>query len=148
MQFTIVDPPDQLQQTGGALLLTSTKATPQNLSRFDEMVFRAKLGSGSPPLPSTSQMFVQLDCSTVAADDGTMPGSLFLGQTVSFPPDWQLLRLAMADFISQTWEPTHPLGGPRACLESVDSIAFSVNPMLPDGQSATGRLDIDDIYFQ
>lgn len=152
LQFTTVDPPDGILQSGGALLQTSA-AIPEDLSRFDHMLFSTKLGSGSPPLPSTTEMFVQLVCSTVPAEDGTMPapGDLYLAQIVPLMPpgsDWQVFSLAMANFGPPTWAPLHPRGGPVACLERIDAVEFAINPNLPDGQSTAGRLDVDDIYFQ
>jgi hypothetical protein len=152
LQFTIVDPPDGVSQQGGALLQTSA-TTPENLARFDEMVFSAKLASGTPPLPSTTDVFVQLACSTVPEENGTIlpPGDLYLAQIVPIVPpasDWQTFSIPIANIGSPTWVATHPRGGPVACLQRIDTIEFAINPMLPDGQSATGRLDVDDIYFQ
>ena len=148
LQFTIVDPPDGLGQQGGAVLQTVLSATPENLARFGEIVFSAKLVSGNPPLLSTTQLRVQLFCSTVAADDGTGPGDLYVIQPVTFTGAWQTFSLAVASFGSPPFLTEHPLGGPTACLQHVDSVQFTVAPLLSDGQSATGRLDVDDVYFQ
>jgi hypothetical protein len=147
LDFTVEDTPDGVAQQGGALLQTEA-ARPEDLSRFDEMVLSAKLVSGSSPLPSGTQVFVQLSCSSAQADNGSSPGDLYILQDLPYTSDWQTFPLAMVNFTSPSFTPTHVLGGPMACLERVDGISFSVDPQVAESQSATGRLDVDHIYFQ
>jgi hypothetical protein len=148
LQFTIVDPPDLVAQNGAALLQTSATTTPEDLSRFGEMVFSAKLASDDSTFPEGTELNVQLGCSTVRADDGTAPGNLYVVRNVSFTSDWNPYSVDMASFGSPPFFTTHVLGGPTTCLQHVDSVQFEVYPSLSDGQSATGRLDVDDVYFQ
>lgn len=145
--FTVDDPPDGVVQKGGAQLQT-VAATPQDLSRFDEMVLSAKLTSGSPPLPPNAEVYMQLGCTSAQADDGTKPGNLYVVQSLAYTDEWQTFTLTMANFGSPAFSSTHLLGGPAACLARVDHISVAVEPQLPDGQSGTGRLNVDDIYLQ
>ena len=149
VEFTIADPPDGTQQHGGAGLLTRS-TVPQDLSRFTKIVFSAKLVSGSPPLPSAALFYAILGCSTASTDAVSQPtpGDIFVVQSVSYGSDWQTFTLAMSSFGSPAWESIHISGGASACLERVDSIQFEVDAQLPDGQSGTGRLNVDDISFQ
>jgi hypothetical protein len=147
LDFTVDDPPDGVVQEGGALLQTGA-GKPEDFSRFNQMVLSAKLVSGNPPLPSTTEVYVELGCTSAQAEDGTRPGNLYVVQSVAYTDDWQTFTLSMANFGSPAFDPTHLLGGPTACLERVDDIYFAVEPLVPDGQSAMGRLDVDDIYFQ
>jgi hypothetical protein len=147
LDFTVTDSPGGVQQQGGAALVTGT-ARPENLSRFDEMVFSTRLVSGTPPLPPSAALYVQLGCSSAQADNGSSPGNLYVFQNLPYGSDWQTLTLMMSNFTSADVGSTHVLGGPVACLERVDQITFAVDPQVGADQSAMGRLNVDDIYFQ
>jgi len=147
LDFTVDDPPDGTQEQGGAELYTGA-ARPESFSGYGEMVLSAKLVSDGPPLPSNATLQVQLGCSSVQADDGTFPGTLYVVQGLAYTGDWQTFTLPTANFGSPPWIATHIVGGPTACLERVDSISFAVAPDLPDGQSVTARLNVDDISLQ
>ncbi|HVY41244.1 MAG TPA: hypothetical protein VHM31_25075 [Polyangia bacterium] len=147
LDFTLDGAFVTVSQQGGALFQTTTSAAPENLARFHQMVLSAKLTS-TVALPSNAGVFVQLGCSSAQAADGTRPGNLYVQQPLAFTSAWQTFTLAMRDFTTLGAYPTHVLGGPAACLERIDSIGVAVSPQVPDGQSATERLDVDDIYFQ
>jgi hypothetical protein len=145
LDSTIVEPADGMEE-GGALVQT-VAARPEDFSRFYEMTFSLKVASGNP-LPPGAQVNVALGCSTVQLEDGTVPGYINLQQSIAFSNDWKPFPLAMANFGFPTFEDVKVVGGSAACLERVDDIAFVLSPELPDGQSATSRLNVDDIYFQ
>jgi hypothetical protein len=146
LSFTVDDQPDGTQEQGGAELYTGAVRL-ESFSGYSEMVLSAKLAS-DPPLPSSATLQAQLGCSTVEADDGTFPGSLFVVQGLTYTSDWHTFTLPIADFGSPPWIATKAVGGPTACLERIDSISFAVAPDLSDGQSVTARLNVDDIYLQ
>jgi hypothetical protein len=148
VDFTIVDPPDGASQQGGAEVQTETPATAESLLRFGEMVFGAKLVSGTPALPSITAVYVQLGCSTAQLENGETPGNAYVLQEFTITADWQPFSLPVSNFASPYFDSNHLQGGPAACLERVDSVMFSVDPQLGDGQMAMGRLSVDDIYFQ
>jgi hypothetical protein len=147
LEATIDDPPDGIQQYGGGGLATFGDA-PQDLSHFRELVFAVELESGDPPLPSSTQLQIQLGCSTALADDNTMHNDLAVIQLADYDSTWQTKTLAMANFGTPFYLPTHIAGGPTACLRRIDSIQFVVQPQLPDGQSTSFTLHVDDIYFR
>lgn len=147
LDFTVADTPNGVAQQGGAQLQTYA-ATPENLSRFNEMMLSARLVSGSPPLPSITEVSVMLSCSLARADNGSSPGNLYVYKDLPYSSDWQTFSLAMANFTSPSFNPVQILGGPMACLERVDGISFAVSPQVGKSQSAMGRLNVDDIYFQ
>src|SRR5215471_7045517 len=88
LHATVDDAPDKLQQYGGAGIATFGNR-PQDFSRFEELVFSLALESGDPPLPSNTELQIQLGCSTARADDGTVHHDLILLQTVDFASSWQ-----------------------------------------------------------
>jgi hypothetical protein len=147
LDFTVPETPDGVAQQAGAQLQTGA-ATPEDLSRFNEMVLSAKIVSGSPPLPSSTDVSVLLSCSSAQADDGSSPGNLYVFRDLPYTSGWQTFTIPMADFTSPSYVSTHVLGGPMACLERVDGISFTVDPQVTVSQSAMGRLNVDDIYFQ
>jgi hypothetical protein len=148
LDFAVDDPLDGTQERGGAELYTGA-TRPENLSAYGEMVLNAKLVSDVPSLPGGATLDAQLGCSTVEADDGTFPGTLYVVQgLIGYSADWQTFTLPTENFGSPPWIATKVVGGPTACLERVDSISFEFDPNLPDGQSVTARLNVDDIYFQ
>ena len=99
LDLTVANSPDGVEQQGGAQLQTGA-ASPEDLSRFNEMVLSAKLVSGSPPLPSSTLVYVLLVCSSVQADDGSSPGNLYIYQSLRYTSDWQTFTLATASFSS------------------------------------------------
>lgn len=147
LKFDIVDPPDGIQQYGGVSLVAQAMA-PQDLSRFGEIVFTAKLTSGNPPLPSAAGLYVELFCESALADDGSNPGNLEVAQSVAYQSDWRTFLVSFASFTTPQWLSTHIKGGPAACLQQVNNIRFEVALNLPDGQAGSGQLNVDDIYFQ
>jgi hypothetical protein len=147
LDATIVDPPDGTGQEGGAFLATYTDG-PADFSHFDEMVFSLKVTSEDPPLPSTTAVYAQLFCNGVQSEDGTMPSYVYLQQNIAFGSDWKTFTLSMSNFGFPAYEGVKVVGGSAACLEQVSGLNFSLSPLLPDGQSATGRMNVDDIFFQ
>jgi hypothetical protein len=152
LEFTINDALDGAPDYGGAGLATSATVAPQDLSGFSDLVFNAKLESQDPALPSSTVVYVVLGCKTALTDAVTQPDpdDIIVVQTWTYAGggDWQATKLATSGFGNADWKNIHIVGGPAACLERVDSIQFQVNPNLLDGQSAMGRLNIDQVYLQ
>jgi hypothetical protein len=144
---TIVDPPDGLAQYGIGFVATNAEP-PVDLYGLDEMVFTLKVTPGNPPLPDTTVVSVELLCNDVPAENGAKSSFIYVQQIVPFSGSWQSVRLMMANFGVTNYEDVTIIGGPIACLRQVNSIGFVLEPILPDGESATGRLNVDDIYFQ
>lgn len=151
LDFTIVSPANGSVNSEGAGVQTGTAVTPEDFSRFSEMVFSSKIVPGVPPLPNTTNFTVHLGCSTVPLEGNqAIPGNLYVLHQFYITTEWQQpISLPMASFVSPTYLSTHIQGGPAACLQHVDSITFEIDaPMLPAGQSAVGRLDIDEISLR
>jgi hypothetical protein len=147
LKFTIVDPPGDGQQFGGAQLFTYT-IDPQDFSGFEALVFSGEITSGVPPLSGQARLQIELNCQGAQADDYSYPGNLQIEQSVPFGQTWQTFTVPMATFNPASHLSVHPLGGPAACLKQINAIAFQVSTELLDGQSAMGQMNIDDIYFQ
>jgi hypothetical protein len=151
LDFTIGDPAGSGQQPGGASLQTLLPATPEDLSRFSEMVFSAKMPAlpALAALPSSPVFYAELGCSTVQGDGyQTTAGNLYVRQDFPVTIDWKTVQLPKAGFLSSPYNDAHINGGPAACLQRVDNIHFEVQFELSDGQSAMGELSVDEIYFQ
>jgi hypothetical protein len=147
LEFTIDDPLDTMQEHGGAGLETLA-IVPQDFTRFSQVVFDAELQSGNPPIPSNAVVYLQLSCSTAHLEDGSAPGDIYLLQGVPYGREWLPFSLSMTTFAPPPWNPWEIKGGTAGCLSRVDSISFTVDPDLPDGQTGMGILNVDDIYFQ
>jgi hypothetical protein len=147
LDATIVDPPDGTQQHGGASLATFAKV-PEDFTHFSELKFSAKLESGNPPIPSNALLYVELGCNGARAEDGSLPGNLYVNQGVDYKSYWQSFTLAMYSFNSPAWISTHIMGGPAGCLKRIDNIRFTVDAQLPDGQSGRFVLNVDSISLQ
>jgi hypothetical protein len=94
--------------------------------------------SGDPPLPSGTQLTVEIECALLRAGD-------ILRQTVSqtvsnlgIGSDWQDFRLELDDFL--------PIG--RPCLQQTNSMRFLLRPGLRNGLPAGGTLSLDDIFLR
>jgi hypothetical protein len=146
VQASIDDPPDGVQQNGGAGLATHGNSA-QDFSRFRQMMFSAELVSGNPPLPSNAELKVELGCSNTPTTDHQAHSNLAVVQDVDYKTYWQTHTLEMGDFSLPFYFGTQLVGGPASCLGRIDSITFSVNANLPDGQSGTFTLHVDDISF-
>jgi hypothetical protein len=147
LDATIDDAPDGTQQHGGAQLRTEA-ALPQDISHFGELVFSAKLESGSPPIPSNALLYVEIGCNSAYAEDGSRPGDLYVVQGVDYKSYWQTFQLALSSFGSPPWLATHIKGGPEACLAGVSNLRFTVDPQMPDGQTGKFVLHVDNVYLQ
>lgn len=148
LDFTIASPPNGSANAVLAGVQTGTAATPEDFSRFSEMVFSSKVVPGDPPLPNMTSFTVHLGCSTVPSDDGSVPRNLYVYQKFDVATDWQPVELPIAMFATPPYLPTHPQGGPAACLRRVDSVNFVIEPQLLVGQSATSQLDVDGISLR
>lgn len=146
LDFTIVNPASGTNDSAGAGVQTLKAAVPEDLSRFNKMVFSAKIVADVPA--SMTDVSVLLGCSTVPLDDGTTPGNVVVLLPFVVTTDWgEPVQLPMANFESPSSASVHPVD-PSACKRRVDSIHFEVAPQLLEGQSTMGRLDIDEINFQ
>jgi hypothetical protein len=142
----IVDPADGRQSFGGARLAVFSDA-PYDVTPYRELVFVAKLESGSLPLPSEARLQVELGCSTVLDADGNRPGDLAVVANVAFNNTWKISRIPVSGFSTPTWA-TQVMGGPGACRQRVDEIRFTIDAQLADGVTGEGILTIDDITLQ
>jgi hypothetical protein len=147
LDFRIDDPPDGKQQHGGASLAIYDRET-LDISPYQNLVFSAQLTSGILPLPAEAHLYVELGCSTVAASDGSHPGDVYVVSSAPFKSYWQAGRLDLAGFGFPSWLINKVTGGPERCLQVTDSIRFTVDAFLADGQSGEGVLTIDDIYLE
>jgi hypothetical protein len=147
LDATLVDPPDGTQQHGGASLATFA-TVPEDFTRFSEFKFSAKLEPGNPPISSNANLYVELGCNSARADDGSLPGNLYIVQGVDYKNYWQPFVLAMSSFNSPPWLATHIMGGPAGCLQRIDNIRFTVDAQLPDGQTGKFVLHVDTISLQ
>ena len=147
LDATIDDSPDGTQKHGGASLAAETRE-PADLTRFRNIVFSAKLESGSPPIPSNALLYVEFGCKTAPTENGSLPGDLYVVQGVDHKNYWQTFALGLNGFNSPPWIAAHILEGPAGCLRRISNIRFTVDAQLPDGQSGKFRLSIDGISME
>jgi hypothetical protein len=147
MDFSVHDPLDGTEQDGGAVLVTES-SIPWDVNAYRRLVFSAKLTSGTPALPSNALLYVELGCATAVAEDGSRPGSFYVVASVNHTNAWQEYRIEIVNFGQPSWLGVWVAGGPAPCRQRVDSIRFSVDAKLGDGQSGRGVLTIDNIYVE
>ena len=143
---TVVDPLDGTQQHGGGALATYA-TTPVDFTRFTELDFAAMLESGNPPISSNALMYLEIGCATAAAEDGSVPGDFYVLTSVDYKSFWKSFAAKLANFGPAPWITTPIKGGTAGCLQRADSIRWSVDAALPDGQTGVFTLHIDDIKF-
>ena len=146
LTFTIVDKANGVQQDGAAALETfATK--PVDFARFDELDFKVSLASGDPPLSNDARLHVDLACKTAPAEDGSVPGDFYVTRGATYDVNWQSKEFKLVTFgVPVGNKPIQ--GGLAGCLARVNSIRFTVNADIPDGQTGRGVLHIDDVKLQ
>lgn len=147
LNATINDAPDGLQQYGGAMLLTLAR-TPADLTSFKTLTFAAKLELDDPALAANALLYVELGCTTAPTSDGSHPDNLFVTRDVDYQSSWLVSTIDLADFVPPSYQSTRFLGGLDGCLRHIDGLHFTVQPSLPDGQSTTFTLHVDNIRLQ
>ncbi len=147
VDFTVTDQANNVQEDGGAGLGTwATK--PLDLSHFAELDFDVSVASGNPALSSEAQVHVELGCSTAPDEEGKVPGNFSVARGVDYEMDWQSKQLTLNNFAPPAWVKTPIAGGLAGCLSRVDSILFSINAEIPDGQIGRGILRIDNVTLR
>jgi hypothetical protein len=148
LDFRVDDPADGKQQHGGAGLVTRGR-DPLDLGPYQTFVFSAKLASGATALPSDALLYIELGCSTAIAPDGSSPSDIYVVTGARYTASWQQFRLDVTAFGFPPWNTSiSAQGGPARCRELVDSIRFTVDGQLADGQSGEGILSVDDIKLE
>jgi len=147
LDFRVDDPADgEVQEVGAALM--SESQVPWDVNPYRQLVFSAKLSSGTPQLPSDALLYVELGCKTAVAENGSRPGNLYVVTSINHAPAWQEYRIEITTFGDPSWLSRRIAGGPAQCRQRIDSIRFSVDAKLGDGQSGRGVLTIDNIYIE
>lgn len=147
VDFRVDDPPDGKQQHGGAALGSWGRA-PVDINPYQDFVFSAMLASGTPALPSDARLYVELGCGTAVAEDGSRPGDFYVLASADYENYWQPFRIDITSLGQPPWVVKKIEGGPARCRQLVDSIRFTVDAHLADGQSGQAVLTIDSIYLQ
>jgi hypothetical protein len=147
VDFRVDDPRDGKQQHGGAALASWGRA-PVDINPYQDLVFSAMLASGSPALPSDARLYVELGCSTAVGEDGSRPGDFYVLASADYKNYWQPFRIDVTSLGQPPWVVNKIEGGPARCRQLIDSIRFTVDAHLADGQSGQAVLTIDGIYLQ
>jgi hypothetical protein len=145
LHATVVDPPDGLQQHGGAYVGTFA-TSPQDFTVFTEIGFQGKLEVD--PIASSPRLNLEIACSTAAAEDGTVPGTLYVVTGIDIQAGWMSFNSTFTNFGPPPWIPTKIQGGTPGCLQRADAVRFSFDPGLPDGQTGGFTLTVDDITLE
>ena len=147
LDFRVDDPTDGKQQHGGAALASWGRA-PVDINPYQDLVFSAMLASGTPALPSDARLYVELGCSSAAGEDGSRPGDFYVLASADYKNYWQPFRIDVTSLGQPPWVVNKIEGGPARCRQLIDSIRFTVDAHLADGQSGQAVLTIDGIYLQ
>jgi hypothetical protein len=144
-EFRITDPlaqpPDGLQQHGGVAVITHTlRNTVIDLRTFSQIAVDVRVG----PELTNAEARVELGCTSAIVSDASPPLDPFL---VSIPQPitdtWTPLRLDLTRAFGPGTQPTPPTI--QDCMRLVDSVRIVLDAQLPDGQSTSGSLRIDDL---
>jgi hypothetical protein len=148
VEFSLQDPPDGVQQYPGAGLTMFTNGTAVDFTRYHELIISMRLQSGSPPVPSEAQAYVELDCKSVESESGAPVLNFYVTLSVKPTSNWATYRLAIANFAPPPWQTEHIMGGIPACLRAIDGISVALSGELKDGDAGRGTLFIDDLSLQ
>jgi hypothetical protein len=146
LAFGVDDPPDGIQQHGGAGI-ASYATGPMDIGSHRDFVFSAKLSSGAPALSSDARLYVELGCSSAAGADGSRPGDFYVSASADYKNYWQTFRIDVTSIGQPPWIVRKIEGGPERCRQLIDNIRFTVDAHLADGLSGQAVLTIDGIYF-
>ncbi len=134
--------PFQLRDAHQGLYAESTaRMGPVDFTGFKQLTFGARLDSAFPdssPLPSGTELRVDLGCSRVSSYPATQVVSLFMIDTSTWTP----FRLDLSMF--QVLQASLSQG----CLSEVDSIRFLVAPGNTNRTAIDGTLFLDNISLQ
>lgn len=148
VEFSLQDQPDGAQQYPGAGLTISTDGPTVDVTRYHDLVLSLRLQSGSPPVPSEAQVYVELQCKNVQSEDGTPMSNFYVTLGVKPTGNWSTYRLALSNWAAPPWETAHVKGGIPACLRAIDGISISLSGELADGASGGGTLFVDGLSFE
>jgi hypothetical protein len=146
LDFALQDRSDGVTNDVGAGIAVDGQQT-IDLTRYARLVFSMGMVQGNPPLPLGTQVIVELGCSQAPADRSSVMGDLIAVQGVAVATDVHRFALEIVNFGQPSWLTNHIKGGRDACLRVVDHLGFSIFPKLQDGQQASGKLIVDDIYL-
>lgn len=135
LRATIVATKDQ-SAPGDQLYTQATVA--EDLSRMSEIGFSLRYEDGSPALPSTALLWVELHCSSAG---GRIQKSVDHWRST----DWQTFSFPLSG-MKLAWKAAD--AGLTACLRQVDSIHFSVNGGLSGTDTGSFVLYVDDVYLR
>jgi hypothetical protein len=151
-QFNLQDPPNDMNDNGGAALSTFTTGAPLDLRPYRDLVISAQIIQGAPPLPTQNlNVSVELGCAdTAPLVDPGLVGYVDVAQglKLDFNAPWATFHLPMSGFEQPEWETSRFAGGAAECLARVENFAVTVTPNLTDGQAGSGTLRIDNIQFE
>lgn len=148
LDVTVTDPPDGLQQHGGAAVKTAAVMGPVDFTRYGKIAFDQKLESGAQgSLPSGALVYLELGCSTVT-DESLNLHDLYVSQGVAYTSAWHYQALTLDNFGPPPWLAEPIKGGTTACLQHVDAVRFSIDAQLPDGKTGEGILHIDNVVLE
>lgn len=145
LDFTVVDPTNSVRDWGGVGLVTYAPfGLYRDVTPFATLGFDGRVESGIPVLPNAATFNIVLGCSTLV--DGNAPLNHYVLQDWSYDvnANWKQGTVSLANFSP----PEDVRLNVPDCLQRVDQVAFQVAPNLPDGQSAAGTLNIDNLYFR
>lgn len=146
--FSITDPPDAIQQHGGAMMMTFADR-PIDLTGFFAVTFAVRLTSDTTPFPAGALMHLDLRCSTAISDTGVQLTDFAVVQSIPFSADWSTVPpLQIANFGPAPQRTDHIQGGAPACLRAVDGFSFVFDAAIPDGQMGAGVFSIDDVRLE
>ncbi len=153
LHATVVDPSDGAPQNGGAQLETKARL-PVDFSGVTEFKFDAMLVFEDSSVSSDASLNLEIGCTRADPDAGTGPVDLFVEKAVAYTADWKSFVVPTADLVDPSrvvppWPNTTTVpGGPEACLRHANSVRFSVNPGLTDGQSEEFWLYVDNVKYR
>lgn len=148
LTFDLFDLPNGQRDYKGAELQTRAREA-VDFSAYERFVFSAALSAGATP--SEIPVVIIFYCDGVA-EGGFLqsPGSQALPSSAAFRPCPMLIStFHQPDWQKEQWneEQRTPLDE-RACLANVSALGITVQPDMPDGREAVGKMSVDEIYAQ
>jgi hypothetical protein len=151
LEFVLQDMPDGIVNNAGAGLRTITQVGTVDLSVHQNMIFDAKFQNYSPHavntafLPAGTMLKVSFGCNSITSE-GSADGGFAVESFVAPGPDWKTFSIPIASFTQDASQGFRI--DPQKCVTLVQGIDFQFAPTLTDGQAASAKLWIDNVYFQ
>jgi hypothetical protein len=142
--FELNEPTGAGQQPGAAIVTRTARGTSVDITGYTQLWFSAHIESAPPLTPVVAgTLEVELGCSSDTSDPLAFQSVDLMNMKLD-SSTWPAFQF---NFALDTFERTKTQNN-QDCFQRVDSLHFTIMPVLPSGASTGGALHVDNINLQ